>query len=147
MRRVLLSVVLACSAWPAAAQFAKPEEAVRYRQGAWSLLHHHFARIGAMARGRVPYDPPVAVREAELVAMLARLPGAAFAPGTDLPSDGARPEVWTEHARFRDYNQRLLADTTKLVAAARTQNLDQLKAAWGAAANTCKECHDAYRSH
>ena len=33
----------------------------------------------------------------------------------------------------------------KLVAAAKTGNLDNLKAAFGSAAPTCKGCHDNFR--
>ena len=148
--RSLLSVIAlagACLAVPAAAQFAKPQEAVKYRQGAWFVMNQHFTRIGMMVRGRVPFDAKVALRDAEMVAMLARLPGAAFPAGTDTPEDHARPEIWTEQARFKEHNERMVAESSRLLAAAKTQNLDQIKAAYGAAANTCKECHDAYRSH
>lgn len=144
---VLLAVAGACAAWPAGAQFARPDEAVKYRQGAWTVLNHHFTRIGTMVRGRLPFDPRVAQQDAEVVAMLARLPPAAFGPGTDLPGDHARPEIWAEPVRFREFTERLVTETGRLQAAARTQDLDQIKAAYGAAANTCKECHDAYRSH
>lgn len=150
MRRVLTLLCLAgacLASAPAAAQFAHPADAVKYRQGAWFLLNHHFTRIGAMARGRMPFDAGVAQRDAELVAMLAALPGHASPPGSDLPSDQARPEIWTEQARFREHNDRMVAQASRLLAAARTQNLDQIKAAYGPAANTCKECHDAYRNH
>ena len=34
----------------------------------------------------------------------------------------------------------------KLAAAAKTGNLDNLKASFGATAGTCKACHDAFRS-
>jgi cytochrome c556 len=150
MPRILPLIVLlgaAAVSLPAAAQFAKPEEAVRYRQGAWSVLNHHFVRLGAMTRGRVAFDPALAQRDAEVVAFLAQLPGHAFGPGTDTPGDHARPEIWSEQARFREQNEKMVAHTSRLLAATRTQNLDQIKAAYGAAANTCKECHDAYRSH
>ena len=132
---------------PAAAQFARPEEAVKYRQATWSVLNLHFTRIGAMPRGRVPFDGRLALRDAEVVAALARLPASAFGPGTDLPNDHARPEIWTETQRFRELGDRMVAETTRLLTVAQTQDLDRLKAAYGAAANTCKECHDAYRSH
>jgi cytochrome c556 len=133
-------------ALPAAAQFARPEEAVKYRQGAWFVLNQHFTRIGTMVRGRTPFDPRVALQDAEVVALLARLPLTAFAPGTDTPTDHARPEIWTEAARFREHNDKLVAETGRLLVAARTLDLAQIKAAFGPAANTCKECHDAYRS-
>lgn len=142
----VLAAVLARPAAAQQAQFAKPEDAVRYRQGAWFLLNHHFTRIGHMVRGRMPFDARLAVQDAEMVALLAKLPAAAFAPGTDSPSDHARPEIWSEAARFREHNDRLVAESTRLLAAARMQDLAQLKAAFGPAANTCKECHDAYRS-
>lgn len=147
VRAVWIAALAAGVALPAAAQFARPEEAVKYRQATWSVLNQHFTRIGAMTRGRVPFDGRLALRDAEVVATLARLPPAAFGPGTDLPNDHARPEIWTETQRFRELGDRLVADTARLLTVARTQDLDQIKAAYGAAANTCKECHDAYRSH
>jgi cytochrome c556 len=147
MRKILLPLLLGAGiALPAAAQFARPDEAVKYRQGALFVLNHHFTRIGNMVRGRLPYEPKLAQQDAEVVAMLARLPLAAFGPGTDTPGDHARPEIWAEPARFRQHGDRLAAETARLLAATRTQDLDQIKAAYGAAANTCKECHDAYRS-
>ncbi len=146
-RNLLLAALLCAGhAMPAQAQFARTDEAVKYRQGAWFVLNHHFTRIGQMARGRLPFDARLAVQDAEVVAVLARLPLSAFAAGTDLPTDHARPEIWTESARFREHGERLVVESSRLLAAARTQDLAQIKAAFGPAANTCKECHDAYRS-
>ena len=45
---------------PAAAQFAKPEDAIKYRQSALSVMGAHFGRIGAMANGKAPFDAKVA---------------------------------------------------------------------------------------
>ena len=147
IRNTLLAAALvAAFTWPAEAQFARPEEAVKYRQAAWFVLNHHFTRIGSMVRGRMPFDGRVLQQDAEVVATLARMPAAAFAAGTDTPGDHARPEIWTEAARFREHNERLVAESARLLAAAKTQDLAQIKAAFGPAANTCKECHDAYRS-
>ena len=79
--------VLAALAWvpaalslstPAAAQFAKPEDAIRYRQSALFVLGQHFTRLGAMANGRVPFDAKLAQENADVVAAMARLPWAAF---------------------------------------------------------------------
>ena len=142
----LAAAVLAAAA-PARAQFAKPEDAVRYRQGAFVVMAQHFSRIGAMANGRVPYDMKVAVENAELVAAMARLPWAGFAPATASLSQRARPEIWAEQARFTEQNDKLAQEAARLLAAAKTNNLDNLKAAFGSTAAVCKSCHDAYRSH
>ncbi len=143
---LVLAAVATATAVPAAAQFAKPEDAVKYRQGALFVMAQHFGRIGAMANGRVPYDAKVAVDNAEIVADMAKLPWAGFGPGTDkVTPTRAKPEIWAEQAKFREHNEKLVGETGKLLAAAKTNSLDNLKVAFGATANTCKGCHDAYR--
>ncbi len=143
---LVLAAAAAATAVPASAQFAKPEDAAKYRQGALFVMAQHFGRIGAMANGRAPYDAAAAVQNAEVVADMARLPWAGFGPGTDkVTPSRAKAEIWTEQAKFKEHNEKLVGETTKLLAAAKTNNLDNLKVAFGATANTCKGCHDAYR--
>ena len=138
----------AAAAWPAfALQFNRPEDAVKYRQGALFVLGQHFTRIGAMASGRVPYDGKAAIEHAEVVASLSRLPMDGFAIGPDRVSGKARPEIWTEAARFKEHNDKFVTETSRLLAAAKTNSVDALKSAFAATANTCKGCHDAYRSN
>jgi cytochrome c556 len=129
---------------PASAQFAKPEHAVKYRQSAMYVMNFHVNSIGAMVNGRVPYDPKAASDHADLVASVSRLPWKGFVPETDKLSKSVKPELWTEQPKFKETADKLMADTTKLAAAAKTSNLDELKAAFRATANTCKSCHDAY---
>ena len=132
---------------PASAQFAKPEDAIKYRQSALFVMSQHFGRIGAMAAGRAPFDAKMAADNAEVVAAMAKLPWVAFAPGTDKGGDTkAKAEIWTEQAKFKEANEKLVADTAKLAAAAKTGNLDAVKTAFTATAGTCKACHDAYRA-
>ena len=45
---------------PASAQFAKPEDAIKYRQSALFVMGQHFGRLGAMANGRTPFDAKAA---------------------------------------------------------------------------------------
>ncbi|MCE2878863.1 MAG: cytochrome c [Comamonadaceae bacterium] len=137
--------LLAVSA-PASAQFAKPEDSIRYRQSSLFIMGQHFARIGAMANGRTPFDAKVAAENAEIVAAMAKLPWAGFGPGTDKgAATKAKPEIWSEQAKFREASEKAMTETAKLAAAAKTGNLDAMKAAFGATAGSCKACHDAYR--
>jgi cytochrome c556 len=131
---------------PASAQFAKPEDAIKYRQSALFVMAQHFGRIGAMANGRVPYDAKAAIENAEIVAEMAKLPWPGFGPGTDKGmTTRAKPEIWAEQAKFREHNEKLVGETAKLLAAAKTSNLDSLKTAFSATAGACKGCHDSYR--
>jgi cytochrome c556 len=141
-----LAAAVCAFAAPASAQFAKPEDAVKYRQSALFVMAQHFGRIGAMANGRVPFDGKAAADNAEVVAEMAKLPWAGFGPGTDKISKAAKPEIWTEQAKFKEHNEKLVGETAKLLAAAKTNNLDNLKSAFGATAGTCKACHDAFRN-
>lgn len=141
-----VAAVVFATATPAAAQFAKPEDAVKYRQSTLFVMAQHFGRIGAMVNGRAPYDPAVAVANAEVVADIAKLPWSGFAPGTEKLSQKAKPEIWSEPAKFKEGGDKMVAETAKLLAAAKTNNLDTLKAAFQATAGTCKSCHDAYRN-
>lgn len=144
---VATAIAAAAFTLPAAAQFAKPEDAVKYRQSALFVMSQHFGRIGAMATDKAPYDAKAAVENAEIVAMMARLPWAGFVPGTDkIGNTRAKPEIWTEQAKFKEHNEKLVGETQKLLAAARTNNLDNLKAAFKPTAAACKSCHDDFRN-
>jgi len=134
-------------ALPAAAQFAKPEDAIKYRQSTLFVIGQHFGRIGAMVNGKAPYDARAAQADAEVIAALAALPWTAFGPGTDKPAPTkAKPNVWTEQAKFTEHAEKFQAEAPKLLAAAKTGSLDNLKAAFGPTANSCKACHDSFRA-
>jgi len=134
------------TALPAAAQFQKPEDAVKYRKAAFQVMATHFGRIGAMANGRVPFNGPAAAANAEVVAFVANLPFAGFVEGTSGTGKGdPLASVWTERAKFDAAAKKMQEEAAKLAVAAKANNLDQLKAAFGATAGTCKSCHDDFR--
>ena len=141
------AVTLLALAAPASAQFAKPEDAIKYRQSSLFVMGQHFGRVGAMASGRAPFDAKVAADNAEIVAAMAKLPWAGFGPGTDKGGNTrAKAEIWTEQVKFKEGSDKLIAESAKLAAAAKTGNLDAVKTAFSATAATCKACHDAYRA-
>ena len=140
----LAAAALTLSA-PASAQFAKAEDAIKYRQSALFVMGQHFGRLGAMANGRAPFDAKVAAADADVVALVSHLPWTAFGAGTDKGDTRAKPEIWKEQAKFNDGADKMQAEVAKLAAAAKTGNLDNLKAAFGPAARTCKACHDDFR--
>ncbi|MFO1212205.1 MAG: cytochrome c [Paenacidovorax caeni] len=139
-----LAAVAATLSAPAAAQFAKAEEAIKYRQGALFVIGQHFGRLGAMAQGKIPFDAKAAQDNAEVVLNMSKLPWAGFGPGTE--GGKAKPAIWKEQAKYKEHADKFEAEAVKLAAAAKTGNLDNLKAAFGDAAGTCKACHDAYRN-
>lgn len=142
----LLSAAMAVTlALPAQAQFAKPEDAIKYRKNSLFVMQQHWARVGAMATGKVPFDAKQAQDNMEIVSTLAKLPWAAFGEGTDKGDTRAKPEIWKESAKFKEAADKFQAEVAKVNAATKTGNLDNLKAAFGTAGSSCKACHDSFR--
>ena len=130
---------------PAQAQFAKPEDAVKYRKASFTVMSAHFGRLGAMANGRMPYDAKAATENADVALTLSKLPWAAFGEGTDKGETRAKPEIWKESAKFKEAADKMQVEMGKLNVAAKAGNIDALKAAFGPAAASCKACHDNFR--
>jgi cytochrome c556 len=145
--RLTVAAMGLLAALPAAAQFQKPEDAVKYRQSAMTVMANHFGRIGAMANGRVPFDAAQANANADVVATLSKLPFAGFVDGTASTDKGrASAKIWSDRAKFDEGAKKMQDEVAKLVAAARTNNLDNVKAAFGGVGQACKGCHDDYRN-
>jgi cytochrome c556 len=152
MSRSLMSTLMvaaaiagAFTAFPAAAQFAKPEDAIRYRKAAFTLMGTHFGRVAAMANGRIPFDAKAAADNAELAFIVSKLPYAGFVEGSDQGQTNALPKIWTEQDKFRAAAAKMQEEMAKLNVAAKSGNLESIKAAVGATGGSCKACHDSYR--
>ncbi len=151
LKRLILAATTIASlvtTLPAVAQvFAKPEDAVRYRVGAFVVMQNHLGRIGAMVKGNAPFDGAVASANADIVEMMSRLPYQAFVEGTagKGDKDSAKPNIWTERPKFDAAAKALQGETSKLAAAAKLNNLEALKTAYGATTKACKACHDDFR--
>ncbi|WP_090142392.1 cytochrome c [Limnohabitans sp. DM1] len=139
------ALLLVAMGLPAQAQFAKPEDAIKYRKASFTVMAAHFGRLGAMANGRTPYDAKAAADNADVVVTLSKLPWAAFGEGTDKGDTRAKPEVWKEAAKYKEAADKMQAEIVKLNTAAKAGNIDALKVAFGPAAASCKACHDNFR--
>jgi cytochrome c556 len=152
MNRHLSGVLLAVAAvvslgvsLPAAAQFAKPEDAIKYRKAAMTMMNTHVGRLFGMANGRIPYDAKVAAENADIAAAVSKWQFAGFVEGSDLGDTRALPKIWSELDKFKAAAAKSNEDIAKLDVAARAGSLDALKAAIGEVGKSCKACHDAYR--
>jgi len=153
MKRLLSTLAVSAAALagigtalPAAAQFAKPEDAIKYRQSALSVMGTHFGRIGAVVQGKAPYDPKATIENANIVLAMSKLPYVAFVEGSDKGGNTkAKPEIWKESDKFQAGAKELQEQAVKLDAAAKSGNLDAIKVAFGDTAKTCKACHDYFR--
>lgn len=148
MKRLLLALVAVFglgASLPASAQFAKPEDAIKYRKAAFTVLATHFGRVAAMANGRVPFDAKMAADNAEIATMISRLPFAGFVDGSDKGDTKAKPEIWSEADKFKAAATKMQDEIAKLNGVAKSGDLASIKAAVGNVGQACKGCHDNYR--
>lgn len=136
------AITLTISA-PASAQFAKPEDAIKYRQSAFALMGAHMGRLAAVVKGETPYNKDDVVRNATIISTLSALPWQAFGAGTE--GGKAQPNIWTEGAKFKSASEKMQAAVAELNTAAQSGNPENLKKALGATSQTCKACHDDFR--
>lgn len=142
----ILAGVAATFAVPASAQFAKAEDAIKYRQSAMFVMQQNFGRVAGMAAAKVPFDAKLAADSAAIAEFMSKLPWAGFGPGTDKGETKAKPEIWADKAKFDDYASKMQAEMSRLAVAAKTGNLDSIKTAVNATGGTCKACHDDFRA-
>ena len=144
---VAAAVATLATALPAAAQFQKPEDAIKYRQSALTLVGAHFGRIGVMANGRVPFDAAAVQANADLLVTLSKLPWPAFIEGTATGGNTrAKPEIWSESDKFKAAADNFQDKAAKLQVAAKSGDLGQIRTAFGETGQSCKACHDNYRA-
>ncbi len=140
------AVVLAGVALSAHAQM-KPEDSIRYRQGIFTAQRWNMIAMFQMVQGRIPYDRDKFLLHAQRIEQLSKMAWEGFGPDTDKGAPTrAKPEVWTNNAQFRQAAEAFQAEAPKLVAAAQSGNMDQIKAAFNAVNKACDNCHDNFRA-
>lgn len=125
------------------AQFKKPEDAIKYRQSAYTVMANSFGKIGAVVKGEVPFNKDEVAKNAAVVAMLSTLPWQAFGPGTE--GGNALPAVWSDNAKFKAAGEKMQLAVVNLNTAAQSGDQEAIKKAFGAAGATCKNCHDDFK--
>jgi len=135
-----------CVSLAAHAQFAKVEDAIEYRQASLSVLGTHFGRIGAVVKGTQAYDKAAVENDAAIVEMLSKLPWSAFPAGSTSADSKAKPEIWTQPEKFKSAADKMQAEVVKLSAAAKSGDLNAIKAAFGSTGKSCKACHEDFKS-
>ena len=148
MKKLMLAAAAVAGlmmALPAAAQFAKPEDAIKYRKSVFTVMSTHFGRVGAMVNGKAPFDPKAADASIEIATMMSKLPYVAFIDGTDKGETRAKPEIWAEMDKFKAAASTMQDEMVKLNAATKTGSLDAIKGQFGKVGQACKACHDNYR--
>jgi len=123
----------------------KPEDQIKNRRAAFTLVSANFGPIAATVKGERPFNQADVLRWAERVDFVSRLPWEYFTPGSEKGETRAKAEVWSEAAKFKAAGDRFQAEAAKLAQVAKGGDLAQVRAQFGEVAKTCRACHDNFR--
>lgn len=123
----------------------KPEVLVDQRIAAMRLQGKYLFPLVPMAQGKVPYDAAIVARNAGYLDVLIRLAWDGFDPSTQGVKSRALPEIYMEPAKFKAAQETMFAEMNKFVAAAKSGNEANTKAAIGDVVKACNGCHDSFR--
>lgn len=129
----------------AQAPFGKAEDAIKYRKSALFVMGQHFARLGPVVKGERPYNKDEVAKNAAIAEDMSKLPWDGFVAGTDKGDTGAKPEIWTDAAKFKSAAEKMEQEMSKLAQVAKGGDLNALKAQFGETGKACKACHDDFR--
>jgi cytochrome c556 len=149
IRSIVVTVLSASFLFAGAAQAqgaqSQGEKTLKYRKSLFQA--YNFGPMGAMAQGKAPYDAAEFTRRAERVAMIAPLLSESFSADTKgLPNSELKPEMWANRADFDAKLKDLVDRSATLATVAKSGDFAKSKAAFFDAANTCKACHDKYKT-
>ena len=123
----------------------KPDDAVHYRQGILMALGWNVGPMGAMVKGKSPYDVERFRFLAKRLALLAPMAREGFIESSSSAESDTRPEVWEN---LEDFNQRfaeLEKVSSDLAAITINGEREAVVKQFIATVNVCKDCHDNYR--
>ncbi|HEY8010400.1 MAG TPA: cytochrome c [Rudaea sp.] len=132
----------------AAAAFAHSaaEDAIDYRMGLMTVVGWNFDPLGAMLKGKIPFDQAEFSRHASRIAFLSDQLVEGFPKGSDKGHDtAAKPAIWESFDDFqskaKDFNREALA----LADVAKGNDQAKDKEQFKKVAEACKACHDKYK--
>ena len=129
------------------AQFAKPEDAIEYRQSVMTILGYHMGQMGAVVSGKKPYEKQAFFHNATIMEMLSTLPWEAFmTAGSDKGKTSLKSSALREKDKFMAQAKTFETEIQKLAQAAAGDDFNAIKAQFGKVGKSCKSCHDDYRS-
>lgn len=126
----------------------KPDDVIKYRKGLMQVQGWSARPLGLMIKGETAFDRDLVIRNAAMLELTGRMIVEGFPAGTEkggTESTRARPEIWSDTAKFKQTAEQFQAAATKLSEAAKVGTLEAVRPAFAAVAKQCSACHDNFR--
>jgi len=123
------------------------EDTIYYRQAAMTMLGWNVQPLGAMVKGKLPWDAKQFVVHADRIASLAPQVLEGFAKGSDKgATTDAKPAIWANFDDFQSKYDDLVAQSKVLSTVAHSGDEAAMKDQFKKTAQACKACHEKYKA-
>ena len=110
-----------------------------------TLQGKYWGPLSGMAQGKVPYDANIVARNAGYLDALSKMPWDGFNANTKDVKSQALPAVFSDTAKFKEAQDHLQSEVTKLVSVSKGGDEAAVKAQLTAVGKTCGGCHENFR--
>lgn len=142
------SALVFALAAPAHADEKRAAYSIDVRQSVFTLMGSNMGPLGAMARGKMPFDAAIAEKNATRISQLSEMITDSFKFNTaeyDLETAALDP-IWDNFDDFAEKSATTTKAANALAMAAATGEEGATRKAIGALGKTCGSCHDDYKA-
>ncbi|MCR9106821.1 MAG: cytochrome c [Gammaproteobacteria bacterium] len=131
----------------AVSHFNDKEVMQSYRQSWFAMVATNFGPMVSMLKGEMPWDDARMQAAADQLAQLTAMDiSRGFSPGTEKGTTRAKPEIWENMEDFSAKMDDLRSTSAALQTAAASGDRKAIGKAVGDVGQSCKACHDEYKS-
>ena len=135
-----------CAGTAVADKKRDPEkQAIKARQAAFTLMANNIGPIGAMAKGKKPFNQEEFVMRAANLQALSSMPWEYFIPGSNKGKSESKKAVWENPEDFKKKAEEFQQQVAKLVEASKGSDQKAMFEQVGATGKSCKSCHKEYK--
>jgi len=155
MKLFIPKALLCAFALTSISAFAEPAKSMKHAKGAtelrqsiFKLLGNNMGKLGAMAKGRIPFDAGVVETNAKRIHQLSLMIADYHKTDTSgfKVQTEALSEIWTKPKVFSESTEKLTLAAMNLQKLAVTKDESAIKGAIGNVGKSCGGCHDVFKA-
>ena len=139
------ALVLAAGLMAVTAGAGTVDDPIKVRQALMTSQGVHLGALGAIAKGEAPYTE-LANGHAFALLKISQAITHVFPEGSGSGDTRAKPEIWSDRAKFDQAIASLQAAAANMVEAAKTGDPAAIGAALGVSGAACGGCHKPFRA-
>ncbi len=149
--KIVLALLAVAVAGTAVAQ-VKPADAIKFRQSGYAFMAWNMGKLkGMLVDNPASFNKDQAIAAANVIAATANSGmGALYVPGSDKGKGWAetrvKPELFTDKEGVGKVARAFNAEANELAKVAATGDAAALKVQFGKVGETCKGCHEKFRT-